>query len=239
MKNEHLWRPSKFTFDETGQLQIPARPGELSGASVLGAGLVAYWYRQQLQQHARGRLLDLGAGKVPLYGLYRPHVDEVLCTDWQQSLHGTEHIDFATDLEGRVPLDDACVDTVVLSDVLEHLYQPLHALAEIHRVLRPGGKLVLNVPFMYWVHEAPHDYHRYTVFALQRMARDVGFQVESIDPIGGELCVLADVLGKLLMKMGPPGHGFAEGLQRTMLGHCRNLPRSDTMPLFIGAVLRR
>ena len=135
MKNEAAWKPTKFRFDELGQLHVPAEPGEVSVGSLLVAGLVAQWYRLQLPRHARGSLLELGAGKMPLYGLYRPLVDEVICTDWDGSLHGNQFIDFPCDLSQGVPLPDACVDTIVMSDVLEHLYTPHHTMAEMRRLL--------------------------------------------------------------------------------------------------------
>jgi SAM-dependent methyltransferase len=239
VKNEHLWRPTKFDVGANGELVVPARAGELSIGSVLVTGLVAHWYREQLPAYARGRLIDLGAGKMPLYGLYRPLVDEILCTDWDGSLHGNQFIDFPCDLTQGVPMPDACVDTVVLSDVLEHLYAPQHALREIHRILRPDGCALLNVPFMYWVHEEPHDYFRYTQFALKRMATEAGFEICRLDTVGGEFYVLADVLGKFLQRLGPPGIGFAEGIQRALLKHTGSPPISASMPLFMGMVLRR
>jgi SAM-dependent methyltransferase len=239
VKNEQLWRPTKFDFDENGELLIPARPGELSIGSLLVSGLVARWYREHLPTYARGRLIDLGAGKMPLYGLYRPLADEILCTDWAGSLHGNQFIDFPCDLTQGVPMPDSSVDTVVLSDVLEHLFKPQHTLGEIRRILTPNGCAMLNVPFMYWVHEEPHDYFRYTQFALKRMAEESGFQICRLDTVGGEFYVLADVLGKLLQRMGSPGMAFAEGIQRALLKHTRGSPISANMPLFMGMVLRR
>lgn len=239
MKNEAAWRPTKFNFDAQGQLEVPGAPGEVSVGSLLITGLVAQWYRKQLPAHARGSLLELGAGKMPLYGLYRPLVDEVICTDWDGSLHGNQFIDFPCDLSQGVPLPDAFVDTIVMSDVLEHLYAPQRTMAEMHRLLRPGGRALLNAPFYYWVHEEPHDYYRYTQFALKRMADEAGFKVLCLDPVGGEWYVLGDLLGKFLQRMGPPGQGFAEGIQRALLKHTRDLPRSNTFPLFMGMVIER
>lgn len=74
----------------------------------------------------------------------------------------------------RLPLPDASIDTVLLLEVLEHLHQPGHALSEIARVLRPGGCLLLTVPFLYPVHDAPHDYQRYTCHGLMRDMEAIG-----------------------------------------------------------------
>ncbi len=69
----------------------------------------------------------------------------------------------------RLPFKDGAADTVLLLDVLEHLQAPETALAEAARVLKPGGHLVLQVPFLYPVHDAPNDYQRWTHEGLKRL----------------------------------------------------------------------
>ena len=78
----------------------------------------------------------------------------------------------------------------------------------MHRILAPGGVAIINVPFLYWVHEAPHDYYRYTEFALQRFAEDSGFRVISLEPIGGLPEVLADFIAKKPRVIPLIGHLF-------------------------------
>jgi hypothetical protein len=92
---------------------------------------------------------------------------------------------------------------------------------------------------MYWVHEAPHDYFRYTPHALQRLACEAGLTVRQIDSIGGSQCVLADVMGKLLQSRGAVGAALARALQRTVLALQVPLPLSASSPLFVAAVLER
>jgi len=77
---------------------------------------------------------------------------------------------------------DGCVDCVLLLEVLEHLESPRSALREIHRVLRPGGRLLLSMPFLYPIHDAPHDFQRYTTYGLAREMAAVGLVVRSIVP---------------------------------------------------------
>jgi SAM-dependent methyltransferase len=79
----------------------------------------------------------------------------------------------------RLPIADGVVDTVLLLDVLEHLRHPNEALAECARVLRPGGRLLLAVPFLYPIHDAPHDFQRLTEYGLARDVRATGLEVES------------------------------------------------------------
>jgi hypothetical protein len=69
-------------------------------------------------------------------------------------------------------------------------------MAEISRVLRPGGTVLLTTPFMYRVHEAPYDFFRYTPFAIRALAEDAGLQVAAIRTRGGYLSVACDVAFK-------------------------------------------
>lgn len=96
--------------------------------------------------------------------------------DWVGTQHRTDRIDIFADLNGRLPFDDEFADTVVAFQVLEHLREPRRFLAEAFRILRPGGSLYLTTPFMWRVHEEPHDYYRYTRFGLQHLVDQAGFE---------------------------------------------------------------
>ena len=86
MKNEAQWRPSKFVM-RGGRLRASRDQAQIGVGSRLVGDAMAACYQQHLPQHARGRLVDLGCGRAPLYGAYRPHVDSVTCVDWAKSLH--------------------------------------------------------------------------------------------------------------------------------------------------------
>jgi SAM-dependent methyltransferase len=239
MRNKAHWRPTKYLVPARGKLRAPARSGDIWAGSVLIATLIGRWYRKELSRHARGRLLDLGCGKVPLYEMYAPHVQEIICTDWPATLHGEAFIDFANDLNTGIPLRDATFDTIVLSDVLEHIFHPDRLLREIHRVLRPGATALINTPFLYLIHEAPYDFYRYTPYALERMAGSAGLEVIQLDLIGGGMLVIADVLGKLLSNLPVGGAHLASALQRVVLLASRDLPQTSVYPLFVAAVLKK
>jgi SAM-dependent methyltransferase len=80
---------------------------------------------------------------------------------------------------GKFPAEDASFDAVLCSQVLEHVFNPADFLGEIHRVLRPGGRLLLAVPFMWDEHEQPRDFGRYSSFGLRALLERNGFSVEA------------------------------------------------------------
>jgi SAM-dependent methyltransferase len=150
---------------------------------------------------------------VPLYGSYRRLVSSVTCVDWAHSPHARRHVDVEADLGAARPFADASFDTLILSDVLEHVAQPERLRREMARLLAPGGHAFVNVPFLYGIHEAPHDYYRYTEFALRRFAERAGLATRVLVAIGGSLHVFADLLAKHLARLPALGTPLAIGVQ--------------------------
>lgn len=79
-----------------------------------------------------------------------------------------------------LPFRNACFDAVVVLDVLEHLPQPQACLVEMARVLRPGGRVLVHVPFAYPLHDRPFDFWRFTGPGLQALAAGAGLQVRTL-----------------------------------------------------------
>jgi SAM-dependent methyltransferase len=186
--------------------------------------MVAPYYEKVIRAHAQGRLLDMGCGYVPLYETYRDLVSENICIDWDNITHVNPYLDHIVDLANALPFESCSVDTVLLTDVLEHIPEPMNLICEIARILRPGGKLILGVPFLYWLHEVPHDYYRYTEFALRRFCQRNGLRVLELLPYGGLPEVLLDLISKGLnffpRKLAValrPFHGIASLLSKTKL----------------------
>ena len=68
--------------------------------------------------------------------------------------------------------EDNVFECIICTEVLEHLHTPHQAIAEMKRVLKPGGTLILTTRFVFPIHDAPHDYFRYTKYGLQHLFRD-------------------------------------------------------------------
>ncbi len=130
------------------------------------------------------------------------------------SRHEISHLDVEHDLNQPLPFPEARFDTVVLSDVLEHIARPEVLLGEIRRVLAPGGRLLLNVPFLYWLHEQPHDYYRFTEHALRLLIANAGLSLRLLEAFGGAPQILADVTSKHLQYVPVLGKTLARAVQR-------------------------
>lgn len=220
MQNRENWQASKYVYRK-GKLTASRNPKEVSVSSRLIVDLIADFYDRSLERHAKGTLLDLGCGKVPLYAAYREYVDDNVCVDWGNSLHKNSYLDHEVDLTERLPFEEGQFDTIILSDVLEHIPVPELLWSEMTRVLAARGKIIMNVPFYYWLHEAPYDFYRYTEFALRRFAENNGLAVVELQPLGGAPEVIADVLAKNLVRLPRIGRPLAAGAQGLGAGFIR------------------
>lgn len=212
MRNADLWRPTKYVWRK-GRLMGTRNGRQVGVGSRLMADAVAEFYSNALPRFARGRLLDLGCGSAPLYDAYRGYVSEIVCADWNYNVHERGHVDIECDLSEPLPMRSGHFDTVIASDVLEHVARPDLLWSEIARVLAPGGSLILNVPFYYCIHERPHDYYRYTEFALRRFAEESGLRIVELRALGGSAHVLADICAKHVQFIPWIGKGLAAIVQ--------------------------
>ncbi len=190
------WRETKYAMTRSG-LRGSRDLRYLGRGSRLIADIMAREYELALAAYARGDLLDVGCGAAPLYGVYRDRITSSTWVDWRQQ-DGVPPLDLAHDINTPFPFPSESFDTILATDVVEHLHDPETFFRELTRLLRPGGQLILGAPFMYWVHEAPHDYHRYTRFRLERLCASNALTVERLDAHGGAFEVVLDVIGKVV-----------------------------------------
>lgn len=138
----------------------------------------------QFRDVIKGDLYDLGCGEKPYKSLFNPWIQSYTGVDWANSYHHVRP-EILADLNEALPIEAGVADTVVSVSVLEHIREPLEFLAEANRILKPGGYIVLQVPFMWWEHEGPYDYFRFTRFGLNLLLDKAGFVDVEIHPQTG------------------------------------------------------
>jgi SAM-dependent methyltransferase len=142
-----------------------------------------------LVPQAHGTLLDIGCGRKPYKLLFKPYITRHIGIDVPSTMHGREEIDIAGSAL-RLPVADNSFDTVLATEVMEHVPEPAYMLSEIFRILRPGGTLILSVPFHEPLHELPNDFYRYTNISVAYLMEKQGFQVREVYRRGGVILVL-------------------------------------------------
>jgi SAM-dependent methyltransferase len=155
-----------------------------------------------LSGFAKGYLLDIGCGYKPYLHIFNPLVKRYIGIDWPQSLHLSKEIDVYANNQ-KLPFKDGSIETVLCTEVLEHSTSPFVVMSEITRVLKPEGVLILSVPFLYWMHEEPRDYFRFTRYGLELLVLNSGLEIIRIESRGGMVTVAADFFSKFLQFVMP------------------------------------
>lgn len=159
-----------------------------------------YFIRHQLLKSVRenarnlkGRMLDFGCGSKPYKDLLA--VDEYIGVDFinEGHPHDDEQIDIYYDGK-TIPFPDNSFDAVLCSEVFEHVFNLSEILAELNRVLKPGGKILITCPFVWKEHELPYDYARYTLFALKDLLEKTNFIIRTTSKSGNFIQVIFQMI---------------------------------------------
>lgn len=145
-----------------------------------------------------GSILDIGCGKMPYknYILENSKVKNYIGLDIENALEYDKSVktDFVWDGK-TMPFENESFDCAFGTEVLEHCPEPEIVLKEVLRVLKPEGVFFFTVPFLWNLHEVPHDEYRYTPFSLQRHLKNAGFKDIEIKALGGWHASMAQMLG--------------------------------------------
>jgi ubiquinone/menaquinone biosynthesis C-methylase UbiE len=138
-----------------------------------------------LSKYTNGKVLEVGSGNLS----YKQYVR---CTDYKTlDINNSLNVDFCEDVH-RTTLPSNSFDTVLMIEVLEHLYNPFKAIEQVNRVLKKGGYVIATTPFIYPYHGEPYDFYRYTKYGLMEIFKE--FDEIEIVEYGNVLGASLDIL---------------------------------------------
>lgn len=129
-------------------------------------------------------ILDAGAGESVYKKLFSRCSYKAIDLAVGESRWNYANLDYVGPLH-KMPIESDVFDAVLCTQVLEHLEWPRESVKEMHRVLKPGGKLYMTVPMAHPEHQTPYDFFRYTSYGLESICKHAGFHTVKITPFGG------------------------------------------------------
>jgi SAM-dependent methyltransferase len=139
-------------------------------------------------------ILDAGAGKCPYKSYFsQAHYESMDIID---KLENPYKHTFICDIK-NIPREDNYYDTIINTQVLEHVEFPQKIINEFYRILKYEGKLFLSAPQAWGIHEAPYNFYNFTKYGLESLFRNAGFKIVFINPRGGIFWYLSKILNKL------------------------------------------
>jgi len=154
------------------------------------ASILAHWrimFEDFVPRYLHGTVLDAGCGHAPYIDLVKKYSTELISLDYEISRPDQQ---VCADVR-KLPFVKDSIDSLLSTQVLEHVANPFEAIQEAGRVVRSGGMLLLSVPHLSRLHELPNDYFRFTENGLRYLAQVGGFNVIEIVPTGGLLTFLS------------------------------------------------
>lgn len=215
--------------------QAKFQPG-LLGFFINHNFLIRTRINRAIKKNARelqGVLLDFGCGSKP-YAKYFTHTEAYIGVDYKIEGRNDNdpYIDYFYD--GRkIPFNDHHFDSLLCTEVLEHVFNIDELLGELSRVLKPGATALITTPFMWEEHEMPYDFARYTTPALKTLYARHGFEVVRHEKTGGYVVVIVQFMLNYVKNVLPENKKVRQILLLPFI------PVLNTIGLVFGLILPR
>jgi len=145
----------------------------------------------------KGTVLDLGCGEMP-YKEYIMNKNQKIIKYIGIDIKNSEHHQvIKPDLywnAKKIPLTSNTVDSIIATEFFEHISNIDQILLECFRVLKRNGIIFFTIPFLWPLHETPHDQYRYTPYSLERLLKNAGFRNITIKTLGSYHASLAQMI---------------------------------------------
>ncbi len=141
------------------------------------------------KKYIKGKTLDLGAGLAKYRDIIKNKATEYITFDIKPG----PNIDVVGDILD-IPFENESFDTVISTQVIEHVRKPTAVVSEIYRILKPSGICILTAPFLVPYHPDPGDYFRYSKEGLKILFVDKGFEIIEYESYGKFFTVLYEFI---------------------------------------------
>jgi len=156
-------------------------------------------WRNEYSIYYKGDLYDLGCADAYYKDFFLKYCNSYTGVDWSNTIHNN-NADIVTDLNKEFKIKNDVADTIISLSVMEHLYNPQLFLKESYRILKKDSYIILGVPWMWHIHEAPHDYFRYTPYGLKYLFSEAGFKEIHIQPTSGFFTMISMKINYFTLK---------------------------------------
>jgi len=156
----------------------------------------------------KAEVLDIGAGRGDFKTIFSH------CRYTGLDIYPYPELDLAVDLIELCPFKEESFDLIVMANVIEHVFEYRKLVSRAAKLLKPGGRLLITVPFLLKLHQEPVDYHRYTRYALQQLGSENGLTAEVLDGYYNPLALMDEGIGNVWEYCLPRTSGFAKLLTK-------------------------
>ena len=137
----------------------------------------------------RGRVLDLGAGMAKYEEIIKKNAIDYIACDVKKN----DNIDTVCDVTNLV-FSPESFDTIISTQVFEHVDNPFTVTREIKKVLKTGGNAIITAPFMFPFHADPKDNFRFSREGLEEIFKSAGFEIIDSGIYGGFFMVISEMI---------------------------------------------
>lgn len=141
------------------------------------------------KSYYQGTVLDIGGRDRGNFKKPKRKVKKWIFAD----INKNHHPDIILDISNMQQIKSNSINVVNVTEVFEHIRQPLKGLRECRRVLKPGGQMIISAPFLYQIHADPDDFQRWSIDKWRQELKEIGFKIVKIEIIGRYFSLLADM----------------------------------------------
>ncbi len=144
-------------------------------------------------KYAKGELIDIGCGTKPYEAIFQPHINSYFGIDYESSAESNYSTDTKADLFidcTNTGLEKETYDTLLSTQVMEHIYDTASYVKECHRLLKKGGYGIFTVPMSWRCHGEPYDFYRFTKYSLEKIFKENGFLIIELKEIEGTFATI-------------------------------------------------